>query len=87
VKVRKAQRLNKEKIRKEMKKIGVAEKNKKELRRSQKTFDPWPQGQNETKRNCWWLFFFFLFRFTEFPFVVLSGLDLNGTFVLKLKQW
>lgn len=32
-------------------------------------------------------FFSFLsFLFTEFPFVVFSVLDLNGTFVLKLKQ-
>lgn len=30
--------------------------------------------------------FGFFFMFTEFPFIVFSSLDLNGTFVLKLKQ-
>lgn len=56
----------------------------KELRRDPGTRDIWPQNQTEKKSNCCGLFGFF---FSEFLFVVISRLDLNGIFVLKWKHW
>lgn len=55
----------------------------KELRRDPRICDTWPQDQTEKGVTVVVCLGFFIPRFTDFPFIVFSRLDINSIFVLK----